>query len=45
MGIEGRRYNLDVMMLAVLYQRELCVINASKVATLSYTSPRILNLE
>lgn len=45
MGIEGRRYNLDVMMLAVLYQRELCVINASKVATLSYPSPRILNLE
>lgn len=35
LGIEGRRYNLDVMMLAVLHQRELCMIHAIKVKTLA----------
>lgn len=45
MGTEDRRYNLDVMMLAVLHQRELCMINAIKVKILGYISTRTLSFD
>lgn len=45
MGREDRRYNLDIMILAVLHQRELCMINAIKVKILGYISTRTLSFD